>query len=63
MTSTDVLYLLSEDGPGSPAPLVAALTDAVLRAGELRARASAERRLDQPLLSVLDEAANICRLR
>ncbi|WP_025620530.1 type IV secretory system conjugative DNA transfer family protein [Salinispora cortesiana] len=62
-TSTDVLYLLSQGGPGSPAPLVAALTDAVLRAGELRARASAGRRLDPPLLSILDEAANICRLR
>ena len=63
VTSTDVLYLLSQGGPGSPAPLVAALTDAVLRAGELRARASAGRRLDPPLLSILDEAANICRLR
>jgi len=63
VTSTDVLYLLSQGGPGSPAPLVAAFTDAVLRAGELRARASAGRRLDPPLLSVLDEAANICRLR
>jgi hypothetical protein len=31
------------------------------RAGE--ARASHGRRLDPPLLSVLDEAANICRLR
>lgn len=63
VTSTDVLYLLSQGGPGSPAPLVAALTDAVLRAGELRARASAGRRLDPPLLAVLDEAANICRIR
>ncbi|WP_331461096.1 type IV secretory system conjugative DNA transfer family protein [Micromonospora tarapacensis] len=63
VTSTDVLYLLSQGGPGSPAPLVAALTDAVLRAGEMQARASAGRRLDPPLLSILDEAANICRLR
>ena len=63
VTTTDVLYLLSQGGPGSPAPLVAALTDAVLRAGEQRARASNGRRLDPPLLSVLDEAANICRLR
>ncbi|MFG1892102.1 type IV secretory system conjugative DNA transfer family protein [Micromonospora sp. NPDC049051] len=61
--STDVLYLLSQGGPGSPAPLVAALTDAVLRAGELRARTCPGRRLDPPLLSILDEAANICRLR
>ncbi|WP_344750685.1 type IV secretory system conjugative DNA transfer family protein [Micromonospora olivasterospora] len=63
VASADVLYLLSQGGPGSPAPLVAALTDAVLRAGELRARASAGRRLDPPLLNILDEAANICRLR
>jgi type IV secretory pathway TraG/TraD family ATPase VirD4 len=63
VVSTDVLYLLSQGGPGSPAPLVAALTHAVLYAGELRARASAGRRLDPPLLGVLDEAANICRLR
>ena len=63
VTTTDTLYLISQGGPGSPAPLIAALTDAVLRAGETRARASAGRRLDPPLLSVLDEAANICRLR
>ncbi|MEV0732372.1 TraM recognition domain-containing protein [Polymorphospora sp. NPDC050346] len=61
--STDTLYLLSEGGAGSPAPLVAALTDAVMHAGVLRARKSAGRRLDPPLLAVLDEAANICRLR
>lgn len=60
--STDTLYLLSQGGPGSPAPLVAAFTDAVLRAGERRARTSTGRRLDPPLLSVLDEAANICRM-
>ncbi|MEV0130802.1 TraM recognition domain-containing protein [Dactylosporangium sp. NPDC050688] len=62
VTSTDTLYLLSQGGPGSPAPLVAAITHAVLHAGELRARTSANRRLDPPLLGVLDEAANICRL-
>jgi type IV secretory pathway TraG/TraD family ATPase VirD4 len=61
--STDTLYLLSQGGPGSPAPLIAALTDAVLRAGEDRGRTSPGRRLDPPLLSVLDEACNICRLR
>jgi len=61
--TTDTLYLLSQGGPGSPAPLVAALTDAVLRAGEAAARTSPGRRLDPPLLSILDEAANICRIR
>lgn len=63
VAGTDTLYLLSQGGPGSPAPLIAALTDTVLRAGEHRARTSTGRRLDPPLLSVLDEAANICRIR
>ncbi|GAA2194040.1 type IV secretory system conjugative DNA transfer family protein [Micromonospora lupini] len=63
VATCDTVYLLSQGGPGSPAPLIAALTDAVLRAGELRARASQGRRLDPPLMSVLDEAANICRIR
>jgi len=60
-TSRQTLYLLSKDGGGSAAPLVAALTDRVLRA----ATAAAERaggRLDPPLVVVLDEAANICRI-
>lgn len=55
------LYLLSQDGAGAAAPLVAALTDRVIRAGV----AAAERaggRLDPPMLAVLDEAANVCRI-
>lgn len=59
----DAVYLLSEGGPGSPAPLIAAITDAVLRAGADRARTLPGRRLDPALLCVLDEAANIVRLR
>ena len=58
----DTLFLLSQGGPGSPAPLIAAVTDLVLRAGERLARRSRGRRCDPPMLSVLDEAANICRL-
>ena len=42
---------------------MAALTDAVLKAGETAGGAMPGRRLDPPLLSVLDEAANICRIR
>jgi type IV secretory pathway TraG/TraD family ATPase VirD4 len=61
--SRDTLYLLSQGGAGSPAPLVAAFTDAVLHAGELLSTTLPGRRLDPPLLSVLDEAANICRIR
>ena len=60
-TSTDTLYLLSKDGAGSAAPLVAALTDAVFRAAT-RAAERAGGRLDPPLVAVLDEAANICRI-
>ncbi len=60
-TSRQTLYLLSKDEGGSAGPLVAALTDRVLRCGV----AAAERaggRLDPPLVLVLDEAANICRI-
>jgi len=59
--SRQTLYLLSKDEGGSAGPLVAALTDRVLRCGV----AAAERRggrLDPPMVLVLDEAANICRI-
>ena len=57
--SSDTLLLLSKDGAGSSAPLVAALTDQVLRHGIRRAEERGGR-LDPPLVAVLDEAANIC---
>lgn len=60
VTSTDTLYLLSKDGGGASA-LIAACADAVMRA----ATAQAERaggRLDPPLLAILDEAANVCKI-
>ena len=64
------LYLLSKDGAGAAAPLVAALTDQVMRAGTRQAESSGAGaaighgggRLDPPLVIVLDEAANICRI-
>ncbi|MEU0670884.1 TraM recognition domain-containing protein [Streptomyces lavendulocolor] len=59
--SRGTLYLLSKDGGGSAAGVIAAAADAVLRA----AMAAAERaggRLDAPLVAVLDEAANVCRI-
>jgi len=62
VTGHDTLYLLSKDGAGSAAPLVAALTDAVFRAG-VGAAERAGGRLDPPLVAVLDEAANICRIK
>jgi type IV secretory pathway TraG/TraD family ATPase VirD4 len=60
-TSSDTLYLLSKDGAGSAAPLVAALTDQVLRAAVGCAETRGGR-LDPPLLALLDEAANICKI-
>jgi type IV secretory pathway TraG/TraD family ATPase VirD4 len=59
--SRQTLYLLSKDGGGSAAPLVAALTDRVLRCA-VNAAEDRGGRLDPPLLAVLDEAANVCRI-
>ncbi len=53
--------MLSKDGGGSAAPLVAALTDRVLRCA-VRTAEDRGGRLDPPLLTVLDEAANVCRI-
>jgi hypothetical protein len=60
-TSSDTLYLLSKEGAGAAAPLVAALTDQVFRSAIAHAEAAGGR-LDPPLLAVLDEAANICKI-
>ncbi|UGQ15645.1 TraM recognition domain-containing protein [Yinghuangia sp. ASG 101] len=60
-TRRDTLFLLSKDGGGSASALIAAAADAVMRA----AVAQAERdggRLDAPLLAILDEAANVCKI-
>jgi len=57
----DTLYLLSKDGGGSAAGVIAGLADATIRAGV----AAAERmggRLDPPMTAILDEAANVCRI-
>src|SRR5690606_19836846 len=54
--SRDTLYLLSKDGAGAAAPLVAGLTDQVLRCGVLLAETRGGR-LDPPMVAVLDEAA------
>ena len=62
VTSHDTLYLHAEK-KGNLAPLVAALTHAVHDAGHRLATRSPDARLDPPLLSILDEAANICLLR
>lgn len=60
--SADTLYLFSEEGPGSAGPLLAALTRAVLTAAENKAKHEPSGRLPVPLMAVLDEAGNICRI-
>jgi type IV secretory pathway TraG/TraD family ATPase VirD4 len=56
-----MLYLLSKDGAGNAAPLVAGLTDQILRSAVRTAELHGGR-LDPVLLAVLDEAANICKI-
>jgi len=60
--SRQTLFLLSKDGAGSAAPLVAAFTDRVLLEAVKAAEFSAGGRLDPPMVAVLDEAANVCRI-
>lgn len=63
VVSTATLVSLSREGEGSSAPLVTALTAAVLEAAERVAAASPGGRLAVELVGVLDEAANVCRWR
>ncbi|OHV56278.1 conjugal transfer protein TraG [Frankia sp. CgS1] len=59
--SRDVLHLLSKTDEGAASPLVAALTDQIVRAAVTAAERTGGR-LDPPLALVLDEAANICKI-
>src|SRR5664280_491853 len=61
--STDTLYSLSKEGPGSAGPLTAALTAAVVLAAERLAASSPRGRLAIPMVCPLDEVANVCRWR
>jgi type IV secretory pathway TraG/TraD family ATPase VirD4 len=58
--SRDTLFLVTKSRSAA-APLIAGLTDTTLRAGESRAE-QAGGRLDPPMVAMLDEAANICRI-
>ncbi|MEU7802654.1 TraM recognition domain-containing protein [Micromonospora arborensis] len=60
--TTDTVFLLSKDGAGNAAPLVAGLADQLLREA-VRAAEFSGGRLDAPMVAVLDEAANICKIR
>ncbi|MFE9685401.1 type IV secretory system conjugative DNA transfer family protein [Streptomyces sp. NPDC006285] len=57
----DTLYLLSKDGGGSAAGVIAGLADTTMRAGVIAAERMGGR-LDPPMTAVLDEAANVCRI-
>ena len=56
------VHLLSKEGAGTAAPVVAALVDRILEIAELLAQARGGR-LEPPVVAVLDEAANICPIR
>ncbi|MDA0563674.1 TraM recognition domain-containing protein [Streptomonospora sp. S1-112] len=58
--SRETLHLLSKSRAAA-APLIAAMTDAIFLAGEEAAEGQGGR-LDPPLVAVLDEAANICKI-
>ena len=59
--STDTLYLHSQEGRGSEAGLVTAMTMAVCEHAVDLAKQSPGGRLAVPLVGMLDEACNICR--
>ena len=62
MSGNSTLYLMSEEGPGSCGALVAAVVKAIGDVARRCARREPNRRLDPPLVCVLDETANVCRL-
>ncbi|MEZ2122982.1 type IV secretory system conjugative DNA transfer family protein [Corynebacterium sp. CCM 9203] len=61
--STDTLYALSVDGADSPAALTTALAGQIFDAAQQVARMRVGGRLPTPFVGVLDEAANVVRLR
>ena len=61
LRSTDTLYLLSQEGPASAAPVVTALTMAFTETAMEHAKRQPGGRLSVPVLVGLDEAANVCR--
>jgi len=61
VTGENTLYSLSREGTGVAAPLVTALTVAVVEAAEKLATTQPGGRLATPMLCCLDEAANVCK--
>ncbi|WP_107661075.1 type IV secretory system conjugative DNA transfer family protein [Nocardia suismassiliense] len=62
-TSHDTLYALSKEGPDSAAALTTALVGLVLDQAEAAGARTGAGRLPIPMMAVLDEAANTCRLK
>ncbi|MFR9753947.1 type IV secretory system conjugative DNA transfer family protein [Nocardia sp. 004] len=62
-TSSDTLYALSKEGPDSAAALTTALVGQVLDQAEAAGARTGTGRLPVPMMAVLDEAANVCRLQ
>ncbi len=60
-SSADTIYLLSQEGPASAAFVTTALNAAIDRAAIGYARTMPGKRLANPVLSILDEAANTIR--
>lgn len=58
--STDTIYLLSKDGPGSARAIVGAMTAALWESGRDLAEETGDR-VPTPVLFMLDECANIVR--
>lgn len=56
------LYLMTQEGAESAGPVVAAMVDHIFKLGDMAASAQGGR-ADPPLTMVLDEAANICRIK
>lgn len=63
VTSCDTLFALSMEGPASATGLTTALVGSVLDEALAVARASVGGRLPTPMVAILDEAANVCKLR
>lgn len=63
VTSSDTLYLHSREGEGNISPLIAGVTQAVFDAGLRGASRSVGGRLDPPVVGILDEVANVCKIR
>ncbi|MFD6401164.1 type IV secretory system conjugative DNA transfer family protein [Nocardia sp. NPDC060249] len=59
----DTLYALSREGPDSATALNTALVGQVLDQAEAAGARTKHGRLPVPLVAVLDEAANVCRLQ